>query len=64
MAQSDGVRSVDVAISICTGTLMTDLFGPIPCGCRTVSKTRMDVDVGGFGVGAVCKYGYIAGYCL
>jgi hypothetical protein len=58
---------VDLAISIRTGTLMTGLFGPIPCGCRTVSKMKVGVGAGGFGVGAVCRYvftGYIGGYCL
>ena len=33
IAQSDGAGHVDVATSIHVGTLMTGLFGPIPCGC-------------------------------
>jgi len=46
---------------------MTGFEGPILYGCVTISTTQMGVDVGGFGVGAGCKYvfaGYIGGYCL
>jgi hypothetical protein len=50
IAQSDGAGCVDVAISICAGTLITGLFGPILCGCRTVLKIWVGVGVGGFGV--------------
>ena len=42
IAQSDGVGCVNVATSIGTGTLMTGLFGPIPCGCQTISKCEWE----------------------
>ena len=38
VAQSNCVQCMDVGISA-HGTLITGLEGPIPCGCRTVSKT-------------------------
>jgi hypothetical protein len=59
IAQFDGAGGVDVATSIHTGTLMTGLFGPIPCRCRTVSKIQMGVGVGGFGAGFECKYVFV-----
>ena len=56
-----------MAISIHVGTLLTGLFGPIPCGCRTISKLPVGVGAGGFGVGVVGTYvfaGYLGGYWL
>jgi hypothetical protein len=58
-----------VAISIRAGVLMNSLFGPIPCGCRTVSKMPVGAGVGAgsFGVGAVCRnelVGYMGECCL
>ena len=64
---SDSAGCVDMAISIHAGTLMTSLFGPIPCGCQTISKMLTRVGVSGFRVRVACKYGfagYIGGYCL
>jgi hypothetical protein len=60
-------RCAGVSLVIRVGIWMTGFNGPIPHGCVTVSKMWTGVDVGDFGVGAVCKYvftGYIGGYCL
>ena len=58
-----------MAISVHVGVLVTGLFGPIPCGCRTVLKmpVRAGVGASSFGVGAVCRnefIGYMGEFCL
>jgi hypothetical protein len=44
-----------------TGVRITGLFGPIPCGCLTVSKMRNESEGVDFEMGCIC-IGLFAGY--
>ena len=50
-----------MSVAIETGTRITGLFGPIPYGCLTVSKTRNEPEGVDVEIGCLC-IGLFTGY--